>query len=96
MIMIRLLLWITIVAVFVAGFLPLITFAQGCPMCKSAAAAQSEQAAKSLNRAILLLLVPPVTIMSSILFFAFRYRDTPPQPIDACSSSKEPPSARSD
>ena len=62
---IRCLPWITIVAVFVAAFLPLITLAQGCAMCKSAAAAQSEAAAKSLNWGILLLLVPPVTIMSS-------------------------------
>jgi hypothetical protein len=94
--MVRLLLWVTIVAVFVAGFLPLTVLGQGCPMCKTVAAAQSEQAAKSLNQAIVLLLVPPVTIMSSILVFAFRCRNTPRQPIDACSSCKEPPSGRSD
>jgi hypothetical protein len=93
--MVRLLLWIAIVAVFV-GFLPLTALGQGCPMCKSVAAAQSEQAAKSLNQAIVLLLVPPVTIMSGILVFAFRCRNTPRQPIDACSSCKEPPSGHSD
>ncbi|MCI0421033.1 MAG: hypothetical protein L0387_28020 [Acidobacteria bacterium] len=51
--------------------------AQGCSMCKTVAAAQSSQAATSLNRGILLLLVPPVTIMTSILLFAFRCRNAP-------------------
>jgi hypothetical protein len=46
--------------------------AQGCAMCKTVAAAQSKDAAASLNWGILLLLVPPVTIMSSLLLFAFR------------------------
>lgn len=51
--------------------------AQGCAMCKTVAAAQSKAAAASLNWGILLLLVPPVTIMSSLLLFAFRYRNAP-------------------
>ncbi len=51
--------------------------AQGCALCKTAATAQSERATKSLNRAILLLLTPPVAIMSSILLFAFRCRNAP-------------------
>ena len=53
------------------------TFAQGCAMCKTAAASQSDQATQALNRGILLLLVPPVTIMSGILVFAFRCRNLP-------------------
>jgi len=51
--------------------------AQGCAMCKTVAAAQSKEAAASLNWGILLLLVPPVTIMSSLLLFAFRCRNEP-------------------
>ena len=51
--------------------------AQGCAMCKTVAAAQSRQAAASLNFGILLLLVPPVAIMSSLLLFAFRCRNAP-------------------
>lgn len=51
--------------------------AQGCAMCKTVAAAQSKEAAASLNWGILLLLVPPVTIMSSLLLFAFRCRNAP-------------------
>jgi len=51
--------------------------AQGCAMCKTVAAAQSKEAAASLNWGILLLLVPPVAIMSSLLLFAFRCRNAP-------------------
>ena len=57
--------------------------AQGCAMCKTVAAAQSKEAATSLNWGILLLLVPPVTIMSSILLFAFRCRNAPLPTLDA-------------
>jgi hypothetical protein len=52
-------------------------FAQGCAMCKTVAGAQSKDAIASLNWGILLLLVPPVTIMSSLLLFAFRCRNAP-------------------
>jgi hypothetical protein len=56
--------------------------AQGCAMCKTVAAAQSKEAATSLNWGILLLLVPPVTIMSSLLLFAFRCRNAPLPTLD--------------
>jgi hypothetical protein len=46
-------------------------------MCKAVASAQSKDAMRSLNWGILLLLVPPVTIMSSLLLFAFRCRNAP-------------------
>jgi len=51
--------------------------AQGCAMCKTVAAAQSKEAAASLNWGIFLLLIPPVAIMSSLLLFAFRCRNAP-------------------
>ena len=57
--------------------------AQGCAMCKTVAAAQSKEAAASLNWGILLLLVPPVTIMSSLLVFAFRCRNAPRPTLEA-------------
>ena len=50
-------------------------FAQ-CSMCNAVASAQSTTAAHSLNRAILVLLIPPVVIMGTILIWAFKYRDT--------------------
>ena len=56
--------------------------AQGCAMCKTVAAAQSKEAATSLNWGILLLLVPPVTIMSGLLLFAFRCRNAPLPTLD--------------
>lgn len=46
-------------------------------MCKTVAAAQSKEAAASLNWGILMLLVPPVAMMSSLLLFAFRRRNAP-------------------
>jgi len=50
-------------------------FAQ-CSMCNAVASAQSTTATHSLNRAILVLLVPPVVIMGTILIWAFKYRDS--------------------
>jgi len=52
-------------------------FAQGCSMCNTVATAQSGNAVRALNHAILFLLIPPVTIMSAILVLAFRYRNSP-------------------
>jgi len=48
-----------------------------CAMCKTVASAQSRQAMASLNYGILFLLVPPVAIMSGLLLFAFRCRNSP-------------------
>jgi len=56
--------------------------AQGCAMCKTVAAGQSKEAMASLNWGILLLLVPPVTIMSGLLLFAFRCRNAPLPTLD--------------
>jgi len=64
--------------------------AQGCAMCKTVAAAQSKEAMTSLNWGILLLLVPPVAIMSSLLLFAFRCRNAPrPTPEADASGGNE-------
>ncbi len=47
--------------------------AQGCAMCKASIAGQTVTLARSLNLGIVVLLIPPLLIMSVILYLAFRY-----------------------
>ena len=65
---------LAMLAFMLVGSIPV--FAQ-CSMCNAVASAQSEGATKALNHGILLLLIPPVGIMSAILIWAFRYRNPP-------------------
>ena len=46
--------------------------AQGCAMCRSALEGQVESVVQAINLGILVLLIPPLTIMSTILFITFR------------------------
>ena len=46
--------------------------AQGCAMCRSALEGQVERVVQAINLGILVLLIPPLTIMSTILFVTFR------------------------
>ena len=46
--------------------------AQGCAMCLSALEGQVESVVQAINLGILVLLIPPLTIMSTILFVTFR------------------------
>jgi hypothetical protein len=49
-------------------------FGQGCAMCYSSAAGASHESQTALNRAVLVLLVPAVTMLVGFVGIAFAYR----------------------
>jgi hypothetical protein len=49
-------------------------FGQGCAMCYTGAAAAGQKSQKALNRAVLVLLVPAVTMLVGFVGIAFAYR----------------------
>ena len=57
-----------------AALAPEAAFAQ-CPLCRSAAQQAGEQTARALNLAILVLLIPPVSIFCTIFAVAYRKRN---------------------
>jgi hypothetical protein len=48
-------------------------FAQGCAMCYSTAAAASKDGQRAINRAVVVLLIPPVGFMTLGIGMAMRY-----------------------
>jgi hypothetical protein len=48
-------------------------FGQGCAMCRSTAAATSKDGRKAISKGVVILLVPPLGIMTVGVWMAFRY-----------------------
>lgn len=60
-------------AVLLIAFASVPAIAQSCAMCKANAKATPKEGQQAINRAILVMLVPPLSVMSLGVGFAMRY-----------------------
>ena len=61
------------ILVLLASFGALPAFGQGCAMCYSSATHTTLEGKRALSRAVMILLVPPVGLMTLGIGAAFRY-----------------------
>lgn len=48
-------------------------FSQGCAMCRSSAEATSKDGRKAISKGVVILLLPPLGVMTVGVWMAFRY-----------------------